>query len=103
MAPYLWRSEFSSILTVYLRRNILRLEECQSCIDSACKLLQGNEFELDSGDILKLTNSCSLSAYDCEYVALARQLSCKLVTNDKEILKEFPQDTINLTGQTAMQ
>ena len=95
-APYLWRSEFRNILTVYLRRNILTLEECQKHIDSAARLLQNNEFEIDSDDILKLADSCTLSAYDCEYIVLAQQLSLKLVTNDKKILKEFPQDTINL-------
>lgn len=95
-APYLWRSEFRNILTVYLRRKILTLIECQNHIDSATKLLQNNEFELDSGDILKLADSCSLSAYDCEYIVLARQLSLKLVTNDQKMIGEFPQDTIDL-------
>lgn len=95
-APYLWRSEFRNILAVYLRRNILTLEECQRHIDSASRLLQNNEFEIDSDDILQLVDSCNLSAYDCEYIVLAQKLSLKLVTNDKKILKEFPQDTINL-------
>ena len=96
VAPYLWRSEFRDILTVYFRRNILTLEECQDLIDSATELLQNGEFEPDSSDVLKLADSCSLSAYDCEYIVLARQLSLKLVTNDKKIIKEFPEDTIDL-------
>lgn len=45
VAPYLWRSEFRNILTVYLRRNILTLEECQDFISSATELLQNGEFE----------------------------------------------------------
>lgn len=96
VAPYLWRSEFRNILTVYLRRSILTLEECQNFINSAAELLQNSEFEPDSSDVLKLADSCSLSAYDCEYIVLARQLSLKLVTNDKKIIKEFPEDTIDL-------
>ena len=95
-APYLWRSEFRNILTVYLRRNLLTLEQCQELITSAEELLKDNEFEPDSRDVLELANSCSLSAYDCEYIVLARQLSLKLITNDKKILTEFPQDTISL-------
>lgn len=96
VAPYLWRSEFRNILTVYRRRNILTLEECKNQIDSAKLLLQDREFEPDSSDILQLADSCSLSAYDCEYVVLAQQLSLKLVTNDRKILNEFPEDTIDL-------
>ena len=95
-APYLWRSEFRNILTVYLRQKILTLDECIERINSANKLLQNHEFELDSDSVLSLASSCSLSAYDCEYVVLARQLSLKLVTNDKKIIKEFPQDIIDL-------
>ena len=94
--PYLWRSEFRNILTVYLRRNFLTLEECQELMNSAEELLGNSEFEPNSSDVLALASSCSLSAYDCEYIVLARQLSLKLVTNDKKIIKEFPEDTINL-------
>ena len=94
--PYLWRSEFRNILTIYLRRNILTLEECQDRINSATELLLNNEFEPDSFNVLKLADSCFLSAYDCEYIVLAQQLSLKLVTNDQKIIKEFPHDTINL-------
>jgi len=36
------------------------------------------------------------SAYDCEYVALARDLGTKLVTADENILKEFPSTCISL-------
>ena len=96
VAPYLWRSEFRNILTIYLRRNILTLEECQNFIGSATELLQNGEFEPDSSDVLKLADSCSLSVYDCEYIVLARNLSLKLVSNDQKIIKEFPNDTIDL-------
>ena len=94
--PYLWRSEFRNILTIYLRRDILTLAECQNQIDSATQLLDNKEFEPDSFDVLKLANSCSLSAYDCEYIVLAQQLSLKLITNDKKIVKEFPDRVIDL-------
>lgn len=40
--PYLWRSEFRNILTIYLRRGFLTLAECQNQIDSATQLLCNN-------------------------------------------------------------
>lgn len=49
-----------------------------------------NEFSITSMQVLILTDSLHCSAYDCEYVALAKQLSVKLVTEDKKILREFP-------------
>jgi predicted nucleic acid-binding protein len=36
------------------------------------------------------------SAYDCEFIALARDLNVPLVTLDKQLLNQFPNDTISL-------
>ena len=36
------------------------------------------------------------SAYDCEYVALAEDLKTKLVTTDKQILRDFPEWAVSL-------
>lgn len=98
VAPYLWRSEFRNILALYLRKKILSLAESKAIAQSAKELFSGNEFELNSDAILNLAANCPLSAYDCEYVLLAQKLGIKLVTNDKKILHNFPDITINLTG-----
>jgi predicted nucleic acid-binding protein len=99
VAPYLWRSEFRNILALYLRKKILSLAESKAIVESAEELFSGNEFELNSDAILNLAANCPLSAYDCEYVLLAQKLGIKLVTNDKKILRNFPDITINLNDQ----
>ena len=48
--------------------------------------------------ILDLVAASDCSAYDCEYVALARHLNLKLVTYDKKILHNFPDIAVDLTG-----
>lgn len=96
IAPYLWRSEFRNILAFYLRKEILSLAESKTIAKSAEELLMDNEFELDSEDILGLAASSSLSAYDCEYVVLAQKLEVKLITNDKKILRLFPDFAIDM-------
>jgi predicted nucleic acid-binding protein len=98
VAPYLWRSEFRNILALYLRKKILSLAESKAIAESAEELFSGNEFELNSDAILDLVANCPLSAYDCEYVLLAHKLGIKLVTNDKKILQNFPDITINLVA-----
>ena len=45
---------------------------------------------------MQLDTSSTCSAYDCEFVALARQLSVKLVTQDKKLLREFPDTAVSL-------
>ena len=52
---------------------------------------------LDSNAVLRLVASSERSAYDCELVALAQRLRCKLVTMDKKILHIFPEVALALT------
>lgn len=89
-APVLWRSEFRSVLGQYQRKNILSFEDVLMIMDQAETLLSDNEFEVPSAHIMQLLSASKCSAYDCEFVALARYLEVPLVTVDKQILREFP-------------
>ena len=90
-APILWRSEFRNVLSQYLRKNILSLDDILIIIQQAEKLLNDNEYKISSAHIMQLVHSSSCSDYDCEFVALAQYLDIPLITADKKILKEFPK------------
>ena len=90
VAPYLWRSEFRNILALYLRKDYLSMAEAETIMAQAEALMKNKEFELDSTSILKMIWNSTLSAYDCEYVVLAKKLGVNLITNDRKILKSFP-------------
>ena len=47
-----------------------------------------------SSDVCSSDLNCS--AYDCEYVAIAQQLYATLVTEDKGILKNFPNTALSM-------
>ena len=64
--------------------------------DEAEALMSGNEYELASTAILRLAESSGCSAYDCEYVALAKNLGVKLFTMDKQVLAAFPETASSL-------
>ncbi len=100
-APILWRSEFRNVLSQYLRKNILAFDEVLLIIQQAEKLLTDNEFEIPSAHIMQLVSSSNCSAYDCEFVALAQYLGVTLVTEDKKVLKEFPDITKSLKSYFA--
>ena len=89
-APVLWRSEFRSVLGQYLRQGFLSYNEVLLVLEQAEKLLIESEYEVPSAHIMQLLQSSQCSAYDCEFVALARYLGVPLVTADKKILREFP-------------
>ena len=97
IAPYLWRSEFCNILALYLRQNLISLEEAVEIMDRSQLLLINKEWEVDLDLVLKLTSVSNLTAYDCEYVALANKLNIPLVTSDLQIIKAFPKVAISLT------
>jgi predicted nucleic acid-binding protein len=97
VAPLLWRSEMRNVLAAYLRRNILNFHQIYKIQQEAEDLLRDREFELESSDVLRLVASSDCSAYDCEFVALAQRLKCKLVTMDKKILVNFPDIAQALT------
>ena len=90
-APLLWRSEFRSVLALYLKKKIISIEKALAIQQEAEDFLQENEFEVPSAQVLSLVAASSLSAYYCEFVALAQVLDSPLVTADKQIIRDFPQ------------
>ena len=95
-APLLWRSEFRNALALYIRKGILSLADALNIMEQSRILMLGNEYEVTSHQVLHLVELSTCSAYDCEFVALARDLGVPLITVDKQILGQFPNDTISL-------
>lgn len=96
VAPLLWRSEFLNVLTTCLRKNIVNLELAIEIVGEAELLMESDEYSVGSLDILRLAAQSRCSAYDCEFVALARELNIPLVTTDKHILSDFPETAVRL-------
>lgn len=97
-APVLWRSEFRNILSGYVRRKTLTFEQACSLQAEAEALLDGFEYDVQSRDVLELVRDSDCSAYDCEFIALAKKLGTKLVTMDKKLLKAFPQHAVSISA-----
>jgi predicted nucleic acid-binding protein len=94
VAPPLWQSEFRNVMAGYIRRRILKLEDAKLIMKSALKTMEGREILPPSDLVLDLVAASDCSAYDCEYVALARHLNVKLVTDDNKILRSFPETAV---------
>ena len=96
LAPFLWRSEFRNVLMLYMRNNYLSHDDALSIMNEAEEFMEGNEFEVNSFEILELVSQSQCSAYDCEFVALAKRLNVDFYTSDKKLLKEFPNIALSL-------
>jgi predicted nucleic acid-binding protein len=63
---------------------------------TALQTMEGREILPPSDLVLDLVAASDCSAYDCEYVALAKHINVKLVTSDDKILRNFPETAIEL-------
>lgn len=95
-APLLWRSEFLSVLALFLRQRKISPGQAMEFMNEAETLMRGEEYQIDSGRIIRLIDSSKCSAYDCEFVALAQLLGVPLVTSDRQILDEFPDTAVSI-------
>lgn len=97
ITPFLWRSEFRNVLSLYIKKKLLDIESAYRIIELAERQFTGNEYLVDSKRVVKLSNDSGCSAYDCEFIFLAMEFSVKLCTTDKQIIKKFPAFTIHLS------
>jgi predicted nucleic acid-binding protein len=99
--PVLWRSEMRSVLAGYLRDGSLSLGQARHVMRQIGEALAGCEHLVPTDAVLKVIQATPLSAYDAEFAALATELSVPLVTEDKAVLKAFPNAAISMEAFLA--
>lgn len=90
-APLLWRSELRNILALYTKQEIVDFDSACKIQAEAENLIGPNEYNVDSLSVLSLALKSGCSAYDCEFVAVAKALNLKLITEDKKLRRSFPE------------
>lgn len=55
-----------------------------------------NEVAVSSRTVMELVAQSSCTAYDCEFVAVAREHGLPLITADRQVLREFPHIAVSL-------
>ena len=84
-------------MTGYLRRGTFSLEETLTLQSAAESLMTDHEIKLDSRTVFDLVKQSNCTAYDCEFVALARQIGTLLYTVDTKLLAACPEMAKALT------
>ncbi len=90
-APLLWRSEFRNVLIAYVRRGVIDGDTALAIQLQAEQQMAESEYSVSSVDVLTLAAETECSAYDCEFVSLAKSLGVKLITSDRKVIKHFPE------------
>lgn len=96
VAPRVWRSEFRNVLRSYMAGDYMTRAEAVEYARMAEEDLHGSTRPVSTPRVLQLVDATDHSAYDCEYVALAQELSVTLVTGDEGVADLFPDTAVLL-------
>ena len=92
--PRLWRYEMLNILATMIKAKRLSRSDAETTFRQLLDTLRTNERDPDSSSVLSLVEQYGISGYDAHFVALARDLGVKLYTQDRELLKKFPETAV---------
>ena len=89
--PGLWIHEFLNVLATSERTGHLKLGRCLEVLESAWILFDSRTRVVNQGETLTLAARCRLTAYDAQYVALARSMRTLLISEDRKLRQAAPE------------
>jgi len=98
IVPGIWRHEFLNILVTSCLFAKLPHAIASRMWTDAETLLCGNVYETAMKDVLSAAVERSTTAYDAEYVMLAKAKGVKCVTEDVPLQKAWPETALSMAG-----
>ena len=95
-APSILMSELHNVLIGFVRRGALTSEQAKAMSDDAAVVLGGRIASLSGHQVIDVALECGLSAYDAQFVTLARVLGVPLATLDNEVLRGAADVAVSL-------
>lgn len=90
VAPPLILAELRSVVATLVRNGRQSAAQGASLFALAVEALEAVTFEPNVRRVMELVAASGCSSYDCEYVAVAEEIGCRLVTLDQAVLRAFP-------------
>jgi predicted nucleic acid-binding protein len=93
--PSFWRVELQSALARYARNGDITWDDFEKALRRSSELLPpgATDREASADEVRRLLRQHpKLSAYDAQFLALARKLGVPLVTNDRKSLADLVKD-----------
>ena len=90
LAPRLVRSEILSVLSQHGSKAGLSILQAAEAWTVALEAYEDSTLEAEPDRVLRLAAESGCSSYDCEYVAVAEELGCRLATYDRKVIRRFP-------------
>jgi predicted nucleic acid-binding protein len=96
LVPGLWKHEFLNVLATFGRQGGANLDELTKIWWQATSFFIRREQEPDMELALRLAYEKELSAYDAQFAAVAIESGVRLVTEDQQLLRAFPDIALSL-------
>ena len=95
-APVILMSELRNVLLGFVRRGVFVPDHAKAMTDDAATILGTRIGNVSSVQVFDVALECGLTAYDAEFVGLARTLGVPLATLDGAILRGAPDVAVSL-------
>ena len=95
-APPILMSELRNVLLGYIRRGDIDSDRAMATCYEAVSVLGDRIDGVPHDRVIETALECGLSAYDAEFVVLARTLGTLLATSDREILEGAPDVAVSV-------
>lgn len=90
-APVLWRSELRSVLLKHMRNSEMKIDLAKAVIEKGLLVISDRETLPPTPAVLEAAVEFKVSAYDAEYLVVARQLGVPLLTFDRKLQQAAPR------------
>ena len=89
-------SELHNVLLGYVRRGAITPDQAKAMSADAAAVLGDRIVSMEGPQVLDVALECGLTAYDAEFVALARTLGVPLATLDNAVLRSATDVAVSL-------
>ena len=94
-APGILLNELRNVLVGLVRRGVVTADQAKAMSDDAVEVLQDRIIIVMDSRVIDTALECNLTAYDAEFVVLARTLGVPLATSDSAILSGAPDVAVD--------
>ena len=95
-APVILMSELRNVLLGFVRQGALVSDQAKAMSDDAAEILGDRTATVAGDQVFDVALECGLTAYDAEFVVMARTLGVRLVTLDGAILRGAADVAVSL-------
>jgi len=95
VAPILWRSEFRNVCIKMNRFGNIPLPVLLKGMEEADDVMRASTFRVQSNHVIVIAHRYQLTAYDAEYLSLALELDCQVLTFEKAMISKCPDVIIH--------